>query len=66
MMCFRRHSGEIPMWFLGLLAMAMAVPEVTKMPDSPPGFYGFDPLDLKVGSLGAIGGSKALLRLRHK
>ena len=35
------------MWIVGLGAMAMALPEVSKQPESPPGFYGFDPLDLK-------------------
>lgn len=32
---------------LAVGAMALAVPEMSKTPESPPGFYGFDPLNLK-------------------
>lgn len=28
-------------------SLAAALPEMSKMPESPPGFYGFDPLNLK-------------------
>jgi hypothetical protein len=40
--------------------MAIAVPEMSKTPESPPGFYGFDPLNLKDAPLppeGAGGGT---------
>ena len=28
-------------------SLAAAIPEMSKMPESPPGYYGFDPLNLK-------------------
>ena len=40
--------GEFPFGLaLAVGAMAIAVPEMSKTPESPPGFYGFDPLNLK-------------------
>eukprot|EP00438_Fugacium_kawagutii_P020326 Skav220848 [mRNA] locus=scaffold1888:462373:464225:- [translate_table: standard] len=32
---------------LAVGSFAVAIPEMSKMPESPPGFYGFDPLNLK-------------------
>lgn len=32
---------------LAMGSLAAALPEMSKMPESPPGFYGFDPLNLK-------------------
>lgn len=32
---------------LGMGSLAAAIPEMSKMPESPPGYYGFDPLNLK-------------------
>lgn len=40
--------GDFPFGLaLAVGAMAIAVPEMSKTPESPPGFYGFDPLNLK-------------------
>lgn len=40
--------GDFPVGLaLAVGAMAVAVPEMSKTPESPPGFYGFDPLNLK-------------------
>lgn len=40
--------GDFPFALaLAVGAIAIAVPEMSKTPESPPGFYGFDPLNLK-------------------
>jgi len=53
--------GDFPFGLaLAVGAMAIAVPEMSKTPESPPGFYGFDPLNLKDAPLppeGAGGGT---------
>jgi len=41
-------SLESPLgWVLGVASMGLAMTELSKTPESPPGFYGFDPLNLK-------------------
>ena len=52
--------GDFPFALaLAVGAIAIAVPEMSKTPESPPGFYGFDPLNLKDAPLpeGAGGGT---------
>jgi len=41
-------AAEAPMGLvLGTISLAVAIMELSKAPESPPGFYGFDPLSLK-------------------
>ena len=45
--CFA-GAAEAPMGLvLGTISLAVAIMELSKAPESPPGFYGFDPLSLK-------------------
>lgn len=41
-------AADAPMGLvLGTISLAVAIMELSKAPESPPGFYGFDPLNLK-------------------
>jgi len=41
-------AADAPMSLvLGTISLAVAIMELSKAPESPPGFYGFDPLNLK-------------------
>lgn len=45
---FSGAAADAPMGLvLGTISLAVAIMELSKAPESPPGFYGFDPLSLK-------------------